>query len=288
MNAWVGVAPLIGAGSLDGFAIGALATGACFLAITAPRRARKRHALALSDGHVLGSRPHDGLRAEWLCEHVMAAEAFPVNGERLAQPDIPDLQHLGQAGTAGTAGQAGQGPGQAFTAGQAGQGPGEAFTAGQAGQGPGEAFTAGQAGQGPGQTFPAAGNGRAAGSHRSRHRRLGDSLPGSASPRRRFSGRASAPRRAAWADDLLPAATSRHAAFPDSALPGGESRGGAHRLPELAFPDDTFGDSKRPEVRRLPRHAAPGISLSGRLSTRMSSLMTSLTATRALIGGVHG
>ena len=262
MNAWVGVAPLIGAGSLDGFAIGALATGACFLAITAPRRARKRHALALSDGHVLGSRPHDGLRAEWLCEHVMAAEAFPVNGERLAQPDIPDLQHLGQAGTAGTAGQAGQGPGQAFTA--------------------------GQAGQGPGQTFPAAGNGRAAGSHRSRHRRLGDSLPGSASPRRRFSGRASAPRRAAWADDLLPAATSRHAAFPDSALPGGESRGGAHRLPELAFPDDTFGDSKRPEVRRLPRHAAPGISLSGRLSTRMSSLMTSLTATRALIGGVHG
>jgi hypothetical protein len=133
-------------------------------------------------------------------------------------------------------------------------------------------------------------DGRAADSYRSRHRRLGDPILGSASPGREFSGGAGAgaEREAGRPGDLLLAGTSRHAAFPDSALHGGASRAGAHRLPELAFPDDTFGNSRSSEARRLPRHAAPGTSLNRRLSTRMSTLTTSLTATRALIGGAHG
>jgi hypothetical protein len=252
MSAWLGVSPLIGAGSLDGFAIGALASGACFLAIAAPRRARRRRAFALSEDPPFGSGSPDG----WLCEHVMAAEAFPADAERLVEPDMPDVQpdgaeRMGEEGRAETM------------------------------------AVADQAGDGPDQAFPASRGGRTAGSHRSRHRRLGGSIPGSEAPRRRFGG-ASALRKAAWPDNPLPAGTSRHAAFPDSAPCDDEVLGGARRSPELAFPDGTFGSSRRPEVRGLPRHAAPGISLSSRLSAGMSTLMTSLSATRAMLGGAHG
>lgn len=45
MSAWASAAPAIGTGSLDGFAIGALMSGACALAITAPRRARRPSAV---------------------------------------------------------------------------------------------------------------------------------------------------------------------------------------------------------------------------------------------------
>ncbi len=45
MSTWVGMAPVIGNSSLDGFAIGALMSGACALAITAPRRTRARQAV---------------------------------------------------------------------------------------------------------------------------------------------------------------------------------------------------------------------------------------------------
>jgi hypothetical protein len=69
MSTWVSAAPVIGAGSLDGFAIGALMTGACALAITAPRRTR---------GRKVPSARESALAAEqsgWLCEHAMTAEA---------------------------------------------------------------------------------------------------------------------------------------------------------------------------------------------------------------------
>src|SRR5579864_4205070 len=67
MSAWVSAAPVIGTGSLDGFAIGALMSGACALAITAPRRARRPSA---ARGGAQAAE-----RKGWLCEHVMAAEA---------------------------------------------------------------------------------------------------------------------------------------------------------------------------------------------------------------------
>jgi hypothetical protein len=281
MSAWVGVAPLIGAGSLDGFAIGALASGACFLAITASRRARKRHALALSDGPALVPRPHQA----WLSEHVLAAEAFPADAERLAQPDMLDLRHPDQEGGPGEAGHAGQDLGRMLRAGRV-FGAGRIFRPGRGGRAA-RMFRAGRGGR-AGLMFRARRDGLTAGSYRSRHRRLGDPILGSESPGREFSGGTGAEREACRPGDLLLAGTSRHAAFPDSALHGGASRGGAHRLPELAFPDDTFGNSRPSEARRLPRHAAPGTSLNRRLTTRMSTLTTSLTATRALIGGAHG
>src|SRR5215467_4926830 len=70
MSAWVSAAPVIGTGSLDGFAIGAVMSGACALAITAPRRWRRPSA---ARG---GAQAAD--RNGWLCEHVMAAEAVRI------------------------------------------------------------------------------------------------------------------------------------------------------------------------------------------------------------------
>ena len=50
MSAWVSAVPAFGVDSLDGFAIGALMSGACALAITVPRHARARRAQAGRDG----------------------------------------------------------------------------------------------------------------------------------------------------------------------------------------------------------------------------------------------
>jgi hypothetical protein len=228
MSTWVGIAPLIGTGSLDGFAIGALASGACFMAVTAPRRARKRRAAAAGHSALISA------RSDWLCEHVVAAEAFPADEERLVPPEDPGVPDLGL-------------------------------------------------------TSPARRDARPGGG---RHR-LGDPIPGSA-----FPGQASGegamgafPDGSLPAGSLpagsLPAGTSRHAAFPDGALRGAASRGGAHRdagPPDLDFPEGAFGNSKRPEARRLPRHAAPAVSL----GSRVSSLVSGLIPGRALIGGAHG
>src|SRR6202034_4430582 len=38
MSTWVGMGPVIGPGSLDGFAVGVMMSGAVFLTLTAPRR----------------------------------------------------------------------------------------------------------------------------------------------------------------------------------------------------------------------------------------------------------
>jgi hypothetical protein len=266
MSAWLGVSPLIGAGSLDGFAIGALASGACFLAIAAPRRARKRRAVALGDGLASGPGPGDG----WLCEHVRAAEAFPAEAERLVEPDMSDVDPN----------QPGHGLGETPPAGQACDGPGLTAPAGDAcdglggttapGTSPGWRIARGRGLGRVGQAFLASRGDRTSGSYRSRHRRLGGSIRGSTEPRRRFGG------------------ASARAAFPDSGPYDDELLGSAARPPELAFPDGTFGSSKRPQVRSLPRHAAPGVSLSSRLSTGVSTVITGLSATRAMLGGAQG
>src|ERR1700730_5390032 len=74
MSTWVGMAPAIGTSSLDGFAIGALMSGACALAITAPRRAQARQAPTARGGSAGAAE-----RSGWLCEHVLAAEpVWPV------------------------------------------------------------------------------------------------------------------------------------------------------------------------------------------------------------------
>ncbi|HTT00214.1 MAG TPA: hypothetical protein VMI33_26740 [Streptosporangiaceae bacterium] len=232
MSAWVGITPWLGAGSLDGFAFGALMSGACLVAIAVSRRTRKRHAAASGRAALAAGGP------DWLCEHVMAAEAFGADAERLVLPEGLD----------------------------------------------------------DGPVAPSGPGGRAAGGYRSRHR-LGDPLPsvpapglvsqdgyvGAAVPEEVLPAEGSRPGAlpgAALPGSAIPAGTSRPAAFPESAFRG------AHRdaaLPDLAFPDGTFGTGRRPEARRLPRHAAPGVGF----SRRLSGLMASLAAARALLGA-HG
>jgi hypothetical protein len=67
MSAWVSAAPVIGTGSLDGFATGALMSVTCAMAITAPRRSRRPWE---ARGGVKAAE-----RNGWLRERVMAAEA---------------------------------------------------------------------------------------------------------------------------------------------------------------------------------------------------------------------
>ncbi len=253
MSTWAGVTPLIGAGSLDGFAVGALMSGACSLAIVAPRRGRRRQAAAAYHGVALPvDRPKLG-------QHVKSGDVLGAGPERTAQG-----AELGA----------------------------------------------------PDGSFLASRGSRPSGGYRSRHR-LGDPIPSRAGASRDGKSRdgmglASAPRtaapgtaapRSAEPGAVVPGAvvpgavvprvvvppprTSRRAAIPDSAFSGRErSDDGAHphpELPELAFLDGTFGTSKRPEGRR-PRHAAPAIGL----SSKMTTWMTSLVPARAVASGVHG
>ena len=73
----------------------------------------------------------------------------------------------------------------------------------------------------------------------------------------------------------------RESPFPDWAsrddrpFPGGASRDRGRpdvEFPDVAFPDGTFGTSKRPDARRLPRHAAPAVGLGSKVSHWMTGL----------------
>jgi hypothetical protein len=83
------------------------------------------------------------------------------------------------------------------------------------------------------------------------------------------------------------ASAARSPARPGAAPPR-RPRPAAH--PELGFPDEApdrrYGSPRRPEVRRLPRHAAPPASF-GRKVTGFRSRMTGLLVPRALVGGAH-
>jgi len=210
MSTWVGVTPLIGAGSLDGFAVGALMSGACSLAIVAPRRGRRRQIAAACHGLALAvGRPgQEG-------QHVRPADVFGVGSE-----------------------------------------------------------------PGPRPEEPARGGRPVVGRHR-------------------LANPDGVLRDSVLRDTVPPPRTSRHAAFPGGAFPGrAPSRDGARpgdvplrgahsepraALPDLVFPDGTFGPSRRPEARR-PRHAAPPAGF----SSRINSLMTGLAAARVLASSTHG
>ena len=92
MSALASAAPVIGTGSLDGFAAGALMSVVCAMAITAPRRVQRPSAA------------HGGAQAAdrngLLCEHVMATEAvgFGLAAE-VAGPE-PTVEAVGTARTA--------------------------------------------------------------------------------------------------------------------------------------------------------------------------------------------
>jgi hypothetical protein len=94
-----GLVPAIGTGSLDGFVIGAAMTGACFTALTAPGRAKRRAATAgmaatavtgagsatvtvASAGGAAGAADAETARATLLRRYFLAAEQFEPNWER--------------------------------------------------------------------------------------------------------------------------------------------------------------------------------------------------------------
>ena len=124
-----------------------------------------------------------------------------------------------------------------------------------------------------GKGRPAGGReGRSAGGYRSRHRR-GD--PISVCARR---------------DGLSPGRVSLQSAFPLVGLSGG--RWWRNGYPDVVFPDaeltgSTLAGRRRPEARRLPRHAAPSVGLGSRI-TGIGSRMTGLFADRALASGARG
>jgi hypothetical protein len=197
MSLWVGISPLIGPSSLEGFAVGATVSGAFFLAITAPRRVRRRQAavagtrgVAVSAGCAETSSGETGALDAGLC----GTEAFGVEVERVAQPQ-PSTQDDAS------------------------------------------------------WTSPTV-------AYRSRHR-LGDPIPGRAA-----RGGASAgptPRGGAF-----PGWRSRDHAQPDTPFPDVASS-------DVAFPDGTCRSARRPEVRRLPRHAAPAVSFGSQVNGRVTA-----------------
>jgi hypothetical protein len=227
MSTWVSAAPVIGTGSLDGFAFGALMTGACALAITGPRRARRSSA-ARDDAARAAE------RSGWLCEHVMRAEAA---GSGLRAEAAGSGLRAEAAGSGLRAEAAGSGlRAEAAESGLAAEISGAALER--------RARREDVGAHGKGRSAPGR-EGRAAGGYQSRHRR-GDPIPG-----------------------------SRREAHPHVVLADAES------------PERTFVSPTPPEVRRLPRHAAPSVSFGSRI-TGLGSRMTGLFAARALASGARG
>jgi hypothetical protein len=217
MSVWVGISPLVGAGSLEGFAVGATVSGAFFLAITALRRVRRRQAAAVGARGVpvsASSAEAGALDAELFRPEAFGAEA-EANAERVVQPQ-PGVQDDASC------------------------------------------------------TSPTGRDGKSA-AYRSRHR-IGDPIPGRAARGGASVGRAR--RSGAFSPSALPGWASRDDAQPDTPFPD-------VAFSDVAFPDGTFRFPRRPEARRLPRHAAPTVSF----GTKVSGRVTGLFAARPLAGG---
>ena len=347
MSTWVGMGPVIGPGSLDGFAIGVMMSGAFFLALAAPRRRRRPAVAAGTAGMLTAGR-------DWLSRRPFRRSGEPRISRTLRVSEIPRLS--GASGLPELSGVRIFGadtlePG-AFEAGAFGPSP---FGSGPFAPAAERLAQPDEPGaySDTGWHLTIGDDGRAAGGHRSRHR-LNEPLPGTTSPDRaprggtsRDSGRGGAapgdtgrssggfpdsafpesafpesaspdsvfpetgfpdvegpdeaPRDAEWLDEL-PGMTPRDAGrleplpdvprdrgrreppFPDWAsredrpFPSGASRDRRRQdveFPDVAFPDGTFGSSKRPETRRLPRHAAPAVGLGSKVSHWMTGLFAS-------------
>jgi hypothetical protein len=306
MSAWASAAPVIGTSSFDGFAAGALMSVVCAMAITTPRRARRPSA---ARGGAEAAE-----RNGWLCEHVVTAEAVGLGlAPEAAVAEAASAVMIETAGT-GLAAAEVAGPEATIDAAET-AGTGMDWT-GLAGAGlTDESFGAGAerlvgpeevAAQGLGRS--AGGSyGRAAGGHRSRHRRGGPTpfrapsdgvSPDSASEQSAFAGSValqspfpgSAVRSTAFADGVFLRTAFADSVFPRIGFAGGRSRRDAH--PDIEFSDAElalvpFACPRRPEARRLPRHAAPSIGLGSRIAG-IGSRMTGLFVTRALASGARG
>jgi hypothetical protein len=354
MSTWVGMGPVIGPGSLDGFAIGVMMSGAIFMAVTAQRRTRRRPAVAAGGAGTLPAGPRD-----WLSRRPRRLGVPRIS----RAPRVSEIPRL--SGTSGAPKVSGAKvfgadafePG-AFEAGAFGPSP---FGAGPFAAGAERLARSDEPGAysdtgwhlsiGDADWAASVGDdGRVAGGHRSRHR-LNEPVPGTMSPDRAPRGgasRDSGPRGgavrggarrssggfpdSAFPDSVFPDSAVPETGFPDVALPNEGPRdaewlnplpgmaprdaerldplpdvaprdrgrleppfpdwasredkpspNGASRdrrrpdveFPDVAFPDGTFGTSKRPEPRRLPRHAAPAVGLGSKVSHWMTGLFAS-------------
>jgi hypothetical protein len=362
MSTWVGMGPVIGPGSLDGFAIGVMMSGVCFLAVMAPRRARRRQAVAGGTEGMLTGGPREWLSRRPRVPRISRASRVSGIPQVSAVSGIPEVSGA-RAFDAGVL-EPGAFEAGAFGRGPFGPGP---FTAGAERLArPGEPGALNDA-----DSAPSVGDeGRAAGGHRSRHR-LNGPLRGRMSPDRTPGGgtsREGGPRGGValgdvprsgggFPDSAFPESASPDSGFPDVSIPD-EARRDTGRLeplpsymalrdagwlesadtgrpeprddgrleprdtgrlnprdggrleppfpdwasrdeapfpktalrdrgrpdvefPDIAFPDGTFGTSKRPESRRLPRHAAPAVGLGSKVSHRLTGLFARPTASDA-------
>ena len=362
MSTWVGMGPVIGPGSLDGFAIGVMMSGAFFMALTAPRRSRRRPAVAAGTAEMLTA------GRDWLSRRPFRRPGVPGLARAPRVSEIPRQSGASPApevSGARTFNADALEPG-AFEAGGFGPSP---FGAGPFAPGSERLAQPDDPGaySDTGWHLTIGDDDRAAGGHRSRHR-LNEPVPGTTSPdgaprggtsrdsghdggairggaRRssggfpdsafpdsalpdddfpetRFPGVALpddeqldaewleplpdlAPRDAGRLDplpDLTPRDAGRLEPLPDVAprdrgrrespfpdwasrddrpFPAGSSRDRGRpdvEFPDVAFPDGTFGSSKRPEARRLPRHAAPAVGLGSKVSHWMTGLFASSEA----------
>jgi len=267
MSVWVGISPLIGAGSLEGFAVGATVSGVFFLAITAPRRLRRRRAAAAgaravavsassaeagtldaefyrveSSGAGAGAgAERTGAGAERTGAEVQPQPSAEV--EQLAQPQLgADAERLAQPQLGADAER-------------------KAEQLAQSEPGAQDDAT---------WTSPAGHDSRSP-AYRSRHR-LGDPIPGRAAGGGAPAGRAR--RSGALLPHVFPSWASPDDSEPDTPFPDLASS-------DVAFPDGTFRSSRRRDARRLPRHAAPAVSF----ATKVSGRVTGLFAARPLAGG---
>ncbi len=356
MSTWVGLGPVIGPGSLDGFAIGVMMSGACFLAVTAPRRARRRQAAAAGTVGALAAAPREWLSRRARVPRLSSTPSVPgISWARAFEPGAFEPGALEPGAFDG----GGFEPG-AFEAGGFGPGPFGAGAFSPAAERlarpedePGVLNDADWASSGEDAGWaPSVGDdGRAPGGHRNRHR-LNEPIPGSTSPERTPRGgmsrdggpyggtAADGPHGAPHAstgfpDRVFPDSGFPDVAFPDEApdvsiplqplpdmaqhdredpqpprdrsrleppfpdweapddweeqdpapFPSGASRERGRpdlELPDIAFPDGTFGTSKRPDARRLPRHAAPAVGLGRKVSRWVTGVFA-----RPLASGAH-
>src|ERR1700728_4670860 len=293
--------PLIGPGSLDGFAVGVMMSGAFFLALTAPRRARRRPAVGAGTTCLVAARGGLAVRRP----RVPRIPRLPGSPKVSEIPKQSGVSGLPEVSGARTLGADALEPG-AFEAGAFGPSP---FGAGPFAPGAERMAQPDEPGSysDTGWHLTVGDDSRAAGGRRSRHR-LNEPLPGTTSPDRAPRGGTS--RDSGHSGSAAPGGTRRSSAgfpdsafpdsaFPDSALPDDEAfpetgfpdvRFPDVEFPDDAFPDGTFGTSKRPDARRLPRHAAPAVGMGSKVSHWMTGLFASSEAGmgRWVGGGARG
>ena len=271
MSTWVGMGPVIGPGSLDGFAVGVMMSGAFFLALTAPRRARRRPAVAAgSTGMLTAGR-------DWLSRRPRVPRIPRLPG----RPGSPRFRSsLGSPGFPRC-----PGPGHSarmrsslvrsrpVRSGRARSGAGPFAPGAERLAQPDEPGSYSDTGW----HLTVGDDSRAAGGRRSRHR-LNEPLPGTTSPDRAPRGGTS--RDSGHGGSGAPGGARRSSGgFPDSAFPDSA-------LPDDAFPETGFPDVEFPGEDTARRRVAGPASRHGAARRRAAGAAAGHGATGSRAAGV--